>query len=222
MSHRLACSCLLLLLVASLGCDDALPRIVQVVEQGGKRVDQAWLETKRLAAGSLEQASDSREAWRGAKGISLGPDQAKRLYYQFVDARGHVTFVERLADVPARWRDTVGFVEMDSPPPLSPAMAEQTRERRYAESPQTRRVAAASAARPILYSADWCGWCRKARQYLDGMGIHYDLRDIDLPENLDELLAKTGQRGIPVLDVGGRLVTGFSPERYEQLIRQGG
>ena len=218
MSHRLACSCLLLLLVASLGCDDALPRIVQVVEQGGKRVDQAWLEAKRLAAASPERG----EAGRGAKGISRGPDQAKRLYYQFVDARGRVTFVERLADVPAQWRDTVGFVEMDSPPPLSPAMAEQTRERRYAESPQTRRVAVVSAARPILYSADWCGWCRKARQYLDGMGTHYDLRDIDLPENLDELLAKTGQRGIPVLDVGGRLVTGFSPERYEQLIRQGG
>ena len=219
MSHRLACSCLLILLVSSLGCDHALSPIAQIAEEGRKRVGQAWGETKRLATGPGERVVDSREARRSAKGISLGPDQAKRLYYQFVDVEGRVAFVERLADVPPRWRATVGFVEMDSPPPLSPAMANQTRDRRYAESHQARR---ASAPRPVLYSADWCGWCRKARQHLDGMGIDYDLRDIDLPENLDDLLAKTGQRGIPVLDVGGRLVTGFSPERYDQLIRQGG
>lgn len=222
MSHRLACSCLLLVLASTLGCDDALPRIAQIAEQSWKCVDQTWVETKRLVAGLPGRIVDGRETRGSAKRISLGPDQAKRLYYQFVDTRGQVIFVERLADVPARWHDTVGFVEMDSPPPLSPVMADQTRRRRYAESPRALRVAAAPAPRPILYSADWCGWCRKARRHLEDTGVEYDLRDIDLPENLDDLLAKTGQRGIPVLDVGGRLVTGFSPERYDQLIRQGG
>ena len=222
MPRRLVVSCFLLLFVSGLGCDSSLPRIAQLAEEGLEQAERAWGETQRMAAGSLARAADSPETRGSGQGVSLGPDRAKRLYYQFVDARGRVTFVERLADVPARWRDTVGFVEMDSPPPLSPAMAALERERRYAESPRARPVAEAPASTPTLYAADWCGWCRKARQYLEGMGVRYDLRDIDLPENLDELLAKTGQRGIPVLDVGGRLVTGFSPERYEELLRPGG
>ena len=70
----------------------------------------------------------------------------------------------------------------------------------------------------ILYSADWCGWCKKAKKHLDRKGINYEIRDIDRPHYLDELVAKTGQKGIPVLDVGGRVVTGFSPDEYDQLI----
>ena len=128
--------------------------------------------------------------------------------------------MERLEDVPARWRSRVGFVEMDSPPPLSPAMAEETRDRRYAAVADKYRklTPAKMPSRIVLYSADWCGWCQKAKQHLDRKGINYEVRDIDRPENLAELVAKTGQKGIPVLDVGGRVVKGFSPGRYDELI----
>ena len=68
----------------------------------------------------------------------------------------------------------------------------------------------------IFYSADWCPWCRKAKVHMDRAGIHYELRDIDTPAALDELVQKTGQRGVPVFDVGGRILTGYDPERLEQ------
>ena len=222
--------------VLALGCDDPLASLEQARKaiEEGKKAAIAEARADALAsaggasaksAGSAEDFSDDEEARRKAGGVSLGPDHAKRLYYQFIDARGRVAFVERLEEVPAQWRSRVGFVEMDSPPPLSPAMAEQTRDRNYANSarpagPGVQRVAARMPSQIILYSADWCGWCKKARKHLDDAGINYEIRDIDIPANLDDLVAKTGQKGIPVLDVDGRVVTGFSPGQYDELIRQ--
>ena len=203
------------------GCGDPVATLQKAVDQGKKAVAAGAPSAK----GAGEAFSDDEAARQAAGGVSLGPDHAKRLYYQFVDARGHVAFVERLEDVPAQWRDRVGFVEMDSAPPLSPAMAEQTRDRRYAANSDKPRQAGArpgvhAPARIVLYSATWCGWCRKAKAHLDAEGIDYEIRDIDNPANLEELVAKTGQKGIPVLDVGGKVVTGFSPDQYDRLIRE--
>jgi glutaredoxin len=209
-----------------LGCDDPLANLQKAIDQGKKAaIAEVRAETGKAAAGTVGNFSDDEAAKKAANGISLGPDHAKRVYYQFIDVKGRVAFVERLTDVPPQWRDKVGFVEMDSAPPLSPAMAERTRDRRYAASSGARgagvqRVAARMPDKIILYSADWCGWCRKAKRHLDGLGINYEIRDIDIPQNMNDLVAKTGQRGIPVLDVGGRVVTGFSPGKYDELIRQ--
>ena len=151
---------------------------------------------------------------------SLGPESATRLYYQFVDQRGRVRFVERLADVPEAWRERVGFVEMSVPPPLTPGDARRAREgfanaRRAAGS---EIVKASGPPTVIFYSARWCGWCRKARSHMDREGIRYELRDIDTPSVLQELVAKTGQKGIPAFDVDGRILTGFDPDSLERLV----
>lgn len=215
-------------LVFSLGCDDPLAHLEKALDEGKKAaIAEVRAEAKgnaRVASGA-EDFSDDEAARKAANGVSLGSGHARRVYYQFIDGKGRVAFVERLSDVPATWRDKVGFVEMDSAPPLSPTMAERTRTRRYAStsgtgSGGTQRVAARMPDTVILYSADWCGACKEAKRHLDAMGINYETRDIDIPENLNDLVAKTGQRGIPVLDVGGRVVTGFSPDDYDDLIRQ--
>jgi glutaredoxin len=184
--------------LSSVACGDPLARLDQV---------------KQAFADEVAGRSES-------EGVSLGAGHAKRMYYQFIDGRGQVRFVERVSDVPEAWRGRVGFVEMDSPPPLSPEMAENTRKLRFAAVADKYRKAAPAkpAVRVVLYSAEWCGWCKKAKRHLDRKGVEYELRDIDSPQNLEELVAKTGQRGIPVLDVGGRVVTGFSPEQYDSLL----
>ncbi len=163
----------------------------------------------------LADAGERPEGWQ-----SLDDEgSAMRLYYQFVDARGRVRFVERIDDVPEAWRGSVGFVKMAVPPPLSPADAQQARRAQVARNGGA-KVARASAGAPqiILYSADWCGACRKAKRYLDGKGIAYDERNVDVPSVQQELLGKTGQRGVPVIDVEGRIVTGFSAETYDDLV----
>jgi glutaredoxin len=155
---------------------------------------------------------------------SLGPEAATRLYYQFIDERGSVRFVERLDQVPPAWRERVGYVEMDGPPPVSPDDAQRIR-RIGGTSAAGGALAVASTrgARTnevLLYYADWCGYCRKTRAELDRRGVAFELRNIENPATLAELVEKTGQRGIPVLDVGGKILIGYDPQGMDELLAQ--
>jgi len=177
------------------------------------------------AAGGLPAAgSESQQDWDATlSGVaSLGPDAAKRVYYQFIDERGSVQFVERLDQVPPEWRDRVGYVEMNGPPPLSPDHAQRMR-RLGGASPAGIALAStgsrgARTSGVLLYYADWCGYCRKTRAELDRRGVSFQLLNIENPATLAELVEKTGQRGIPVLDVGGRILIGYDPEGLDRLL----
>ncbi len=153
---------------------------------------------------------------------SLGPDAAKRVYYQFTDERGSVRFVEQLDQVPPAWRDRVGYVEMDGPPPLSPSDARRMRglgganPAGIALASTGSRSARSSAV--LLYYAEWCGYCRKTRAELDRRGVSFQMLNIENPATLAELVEKTGQRGIPVLDVGGKILIGYDPEGLDRLL----
>lgn len=71
-----------------------------------------------------------------------------------------------------------------------------------------------------FYSASWCGWCRKTRALLTELGVAYSERDIDKDPNArSEMLRLTGGAlGVPVLDIGGTVVRGYSPDRIKALL----
>jgi glutaredoxin len=158
--------------------------------------------------------------------VSIESGDVMQVYYQFVDERGRVRFVPTLDAVPSEWRDRVGFVEMSSPPPMSPGDAKRIREAKMRSMPgsSSARVGYDSDRRPagspeiILYGADWCGACRSAKKYMDGEGIDYIERNVDEDRWKQEMFAKAGQGGIPVFDIEGQILRGFSPQRLGKLI----
>ena len=89
-----------LLAVVALGCEDPLAKLNQA--------KQAVAEHSASSGGGSTGAADfgdDQAAKERAGGTSLGPEHvSKRLFYQFVDGKGRVRFVERLADVPEQWR----------------------------------------------------------------------------------------------------------------------
>jgi glutaredoxin len=70
----------------------------------------------------------------------------------------------------------------------------------------------------VLYYADWCGYCKKAKRWLDERNVRYVIRDIDVAGYGEELLEVSGSKSVPVLSVGGKLVRGFRPSEYEQAL----
>ena len=167
--------------------------------------------------GATQAAAERPEGWESLE----DEGSALRLYYQFVNEQRQVRFVETLEDVPLALRASVGFVKMAMPPPLSPGDAARARSAQLRQRGGL-RVANSSAggSAVVLYSADWCGACRKAKRYLGKNGIDFEERDIDDPRWTEELLRKTGRRAIPVIDVGGRILTGFSASSYDALLRR--
>lgn len=203
----------LLLALGCLGCDELVKRLLANMAPGGSQA------TAGTEAGSGSRAKSKRDP----SALSLDAGEATRLYYQFIDERSQVRFVERLEDVPAIWRSRVGYVEMAVPPPLSPMQARNTRRSRHSQTYKTASVSGKLATREVLlYYADWCSWCKKAKSHLKSRGVAFTLRDIDVPSVLAELVEKTGQKGIPVIDIDGRILKGFNPGRLDELLRQSG
>lgn len=92
--------------------------------------------------------------------------------------------------------------------------------------PQSGDNAGGKQAGVILYSTSWCGACRAARKYLDQNRIPYVERDIEKdPAAARELMSKAraagiSPSGVPVIDVNGTLMQGFSAQRLSQLLKE--
>lgn len=70
-----------------------------------------------------------------------------------------------------------------------------------------------------VYSTPSCPWCKKAKEYLDSKNIQFE--DLNVAEDRNaamEMIEKSGQRGVPVLDINGNMVIGFDKESIDQYL----
>ena len=76
-------------------------------------------------------------------------------------------------------------------------------------------------AKIIVYGAEWCAFCHEAMRYMDKLGVKYDYRNVEL-NGQDAIAAvqKSGQTGIPVLDIGGDIVVGFDRPRLDEVLHK--
>ena len=71
----------------------------------------------------------------------------------------------------------------------------------------------------IVYSTATCPWCVRAKQFLKENNIEFQNLDVSNDQlAADEMMAKTGQMGVPVLDIDGEIIIGFDKERIKQLL----
>jgi glutaredoxin 3 len=72
-----------------------------------------------------------------------------------------------------------------------------------------------------VYSAVWCGFCHAAKRYFDNLGVEYEDKDVDKDiNNAHEAVNKSGQMGIPVIDINGNIIVGFDRARIDQALRE--
>lgn len=71
-----------------------------------------------------------------------------------------------------------------------------------------------------VYSATWCAFCHAAKDYLDRLGVSYKDEDVEVnPQAGLDAVNKSGQRGIPVLDIGGDIIIGFDRPRIDAALK---
>lgn len=78
----------------------------------------------------------------------------------------------------------------------------------------------------IIYGAEWCGACHDAARFLRSKGIAFVEKDVEkdpaAAREMQQKLAKNGLRSgsIPVIDVRGRVMVGFSAPEIENALGQ--
>jgi len=69
-----------------------------------------------------------------------------------------------------------------------------------------------------MFSAVWCGPCKRAKAYLAEKGISYRDVDIDASEENRQEHKRYGGGGVPLFIAGDKRMRGFSPASLDQLI----
>jgi len=135
--------------------------------------------------------------------------------YRYVDDKGATTFVDDPAKVPKKYRSkmTVGDgtnVNLVEVPPA------------HEYRPSRPKVASpATLAGPVeLYVTSWCGYCKKLEQFLNDKGVQFLRYDIEKDADAHRRFKEYGGAGVPLVNVGGKIVRGYNPDRILQLLQQ--
>ena len=71
-----------------------------------------------------------------------------------------------------------------------------------------------------VFSTPSCPYCVTLKEFLKENNIGFE--DIDVSQNKaasDEMIEKSGQMGVPVVDIDGEIVIGFDKEKITQLLK---
>lgn len=71
----------------------------------------------------------------------------------------------------------------------------------------------------IVYSTPTCPYCKKVKSYLDENDVDYE--DYDVSENQEkqqEMIDKSDQMGVPVVDIDEEIIVGFDKNKMEQAL----
>jgi len=71
----------------------------------------------------------------------------------------------------------------------------------------------------IIYSTPTCGYCNLAKDFFKENNVEYEEKDVAVDEAArEDMVNKSNQMGVPVIDVDGNVVVGFDQARLSQLL----
>ena len=71
----------------------------------------------------------------------------------------------------------------------------------------------------IVYSTNTWPWCIKVKDYLDKNNIEYEIFDVGADrQKAMEMVDKSGQQGVPVVDIDGKIIVGFNQKKLDRYL----
>lgn len=73
----------------------------------------------------------------------------------------------------------------------------------------------------IVYSTSTCPYCIYTKDYFKENNVPFEEVNVGLDRvRAQEMVDKSGQMGVPVIDINGEIVVGFQPEVFKQLLNK--
>jgi len=74
-----------------------------------------------------------------------------------------------------------------------------------------------------VYSTPTCPYCKMVQEYLKEKGVEFEHIDVAADQKAaNEMIEKSGQMGVPVIDIDGKIIVGFNKEEIEKVLSQQG
>ncbi len=73
----------------------------------------------------------------------------------------------------------------------------------------------------IVYSTPTCPYCNMAKDFLKEKGQDFTEVDVSIDQTkAQEMIKKSGQMGVPVIDINGEIMVGFDKGKLESLLQK--
>lgn len=70
-----------------------------------------------------------------------------------------------------------------------------------------------------VYGVPGCLFCKKTKEFLKSKGLNFEDLDVAADHDLaKEMIKKSGQMSVPVIEIDGNIVIGFDKEKMENLL----
>ncbi len=71
----------------------------------------------------------------------------------------------------------------------------------------------------IVYSTPTCPYCKMAKNYFKEKNISYTEYNVATDQQkAEEMIEKSGQMGVPVIDINGKIIVGFDQSEIEKIL----
>ncbi len=71
----------------------------------------------------------------------------------------------------------------------------------------------------IIYTTPTCIYCKMTKAFFKEHEVRYEERDVSQDTAArDEMIAKSNQLGVPVIDIDGQITVGFDKARLSELL----
>ena len=118
-----------------------------------------------------------------------------------------------------KWTDSDGKVHFGDRPPADAVTSVVKVKINTYESPNVEAMQDVLNPKDkvVMYSAEWCGVCKKAKKYFKANNIPYKDYDIEKSSKGKKDYKKLGAKGVPVILVGKKRLNGFSAGSFESI-----
>jgi len=70
-----------------------------------------------------------------------------------------------------------------------------------------------------VYSTPVCPWCEAVKDFLSSHNISFEDIDVSVDEKAaQEMIKKSGQMGVPVIEIDDKIVIGFNKPALEEIL----
>jgi glutaredoxin 3 len=71
-----------------------------------------------------------------------------------------------------------------------------------------------------IYTTPTCGYCRVAKDYFRSQNVAFTEYNVAVDQRkAEEMVKRSGQMGVPVIDVNGKIIVGFNKPEIEKALK---